>query len=138
MADNHSKAQRSYNMSRIKSRGNNSTELRLISLMRDAGVTGWRRNSALCGRPDFVFPRYRTAVFVDGCYWHGCRKCGLSAKSNTEYWLLKIAGNVKRDRANTRALRKNEWKVIRLWEHDLRNRPKVCMGRIIKALKRDP
>lgn len=134
MADNLSKAQRSYNMSRIRSRGNSTTELKLISIMREAGVTGWRRKSALCGRPDFVFPECRTAVFVDGCYWHGCKKCSLSVKSNEEYWLAKIAGNAKRDRANSRHLRANGWKVVRIWEHDLKSRPAFCVQRIINAL----
>ncbi len=137
MADNLSKAQRSYNMSRIRSQGNSSTELKLISLMRQGGVKGWRRKSALCGRPDFVFPKYRIAVFVDGCYWHGCKKCSLGAKSNEDYWLAKIAGNVKRDRANARQLRKNGWTVIRIWEHDLKDRPMGCLGRIMKALTND-
>ena len=86
MADNLTKEQRSYAMSRIRSRGNISTEQALVSVMRKAGLSGWRRNSPLCGRPDFVFPKFRTVVFVDGCYWHGCLKCGLGAKSNGLYW----------------------------------------------------
>jgi DNA mismatch endonuclease (patch repair protein) len=135
MADNLTPEQRSYSMSRIRSRGNSSTELRLIELMRGAGITGWRRKSKLCGRPDFVFPRYRVAVFVDGCYWHGCRKCGLNSKSNTEYWKSKIAGNMKRDRANSKTLRGDGWTVVRVWEHDLKAKPMKCLAKIMSALK---
>ena len=135
MSDNLTPAQRSYSMSRIRSRGNSSTELRLIELMRDASVTGWRRKSKLCGKPDFVFPRFRAAVFVDGCYWHGCRKCALTSKSNTEYWKPKIAGSVKRDRANNRTLRADGWSVVRIWEHDLRAHPMTCLAKIMQALK---
>ena len=134
MVDNLSKEQRSYAMSRIRSRGNSSTEIRLISLLRGAGLSGWRRKSGLCGRPDFVFPRFRTAVFVDGCYWHGCKKCGLSSKSNLEYWKPKIAGNVKRDMRNTRTLRDCGWTVVRIWEHDLKGSPMKCLNKVMKAI----
>lgn len=135
MADNLTREQRSYSMSRIRSRGNSSTELKLIRLMRGAGISGWRRKSRLFGRPDFVFPRYHIAVFVDGCYWHGCRKCSLGAKTNTEYWKPKIAGNVKRDRTNTRKLRDDGWCVVRIWEHELKARPMKCLAKIMSALR---
>ncbi|MBL8212441.1 MAG: very short patch repair endonuclease [Bryobacterales bacterium] len=134
MADNLTPEQRSYSMSRIRSRGNSSTELRLIELMRGAGVSGWRRKSKLPGRPDFVFPRHHLAVFVDGCYWHGCPKCSPGAKSNIDYWQEKIAGNVKRDRANTRKLKQGGWRVIRIWEHDLKASPMKCLSKIMTAL----
>jgi DNA mismatch endonuclease (patch repair protein) len=134
MADNLSKEQRSYAMSRIRSRGNSSTEQALIAVMRKAGVFGWRRKSPLYGKPDFVFSRFQTVVFVDGCYWHGCRKCALISKSNREYWGPKIAGNIKRDRANTRRLRESGWKVVRIWEHDLKSDPVKCLRKIMLAI----
>lgn len=135
MADNLSPEQRSHSMSRIRSRGNSSTELKLIEAMRGAGISGWRRKSKLCGKPDFVFPRYHIAVFVDGCYWHGCRKCALGSKSNVEYWKPKIAGNIKRDRANTRKLKEDGWSVVRIWEHDLKATPMKCLKKIMAALR---
>ena len=119
MTDNLSKEQRSYAMSRIRSRGNLSTELALIAAMRKAAISGWRRNSSLCGSPDFVFPSARVAVFVDGCYWHGCLKCRLIPKSNAEYWSAKIERNRRRDKENVRQLRRANWAVVRIWEHDL-------------------
>ncbi len=134
MADNLTKEQRSYAMSRIRSRGNSSTEQALISVMRRAGIRGWRRKSNLRGKPDFVFRRFHTVVFVDGCYWHGCRKCALGSKSNNEYWLPKIAGNAQRDRRNTRELRDAGWKVIRIWEHDLKTNPMGCVRKIMSAI----
>ncbi|MBV9504751.1 MAG: very short patch repair endonuclease [Acidobacteriia bacterium] len=134
MADNLTSEQRSYNMSRIRSRGNSSTEQALIAVMRTAGIRGWRRKSKLCGKPDFVFPRFNTVVFVDGCYWHGCRKCGLGAKTNNEYWGPKISGNAKRDRRNTRELRAAGWKVIRIWEHELKAAPMKCIRKIMIAI----
>ena len=136
MADNLTKEQRSYAMSRIRSQGNSSTEQTLMMAMRRAGLSGWRRNSSLCGRPDFVFPKFRTAVFVDGCYWHGCVKCGLRSKSNTGYWAPKIEGNRTRDKSNTRSLRRDGWQVVRIWEHDLRANPLKCLKKVLAAIER--
>ncbi len=137
MTDNLTTEQRSYAMSRIRSRGNSSTEKALIKAMRKAGISGWRRKSALCGRPDFVFPRFRAVVFVDGCYWHGCRKCALGSKSNCEYWGPKITGNVERDRRNTKHLRALGWKVVRIWEHDLKADAIKCIKKIMVAIGPD-
>ena len=81
-----------------------------------------------------MFPRFNTVVFVDGCYWHGCRKCGLGSKTNNEYWGPKILGNANRDRRNTRELRAAGWKVIRIWEHDLKAAPMKCIRKIMTAI----
>jgi DNA mismatch endonuclease (patch repair protein) len=134
VTDNLTTEQRSYAMSRIRSRGNSSTEKALITAMRLAGISGWRRKSALHGRPDFVFYRFHTAVFVDGCYWHGCKKCRLGSKSNNEYWVPKIEGNAKRDRRNSKELRAAGWKVVRIWEHDLKADPMKCIKKIMVAI----
>jgi DNA mismatch endonuclease (patch repair protein) len=136
VADNLTTKQRSYAMSRIRSSGNSSTEQAFIGLMRRAGLSGWRRKSKLVGRPDFVFSKFHIVVFVDGCYWHGCPRCGLSSKSNLAYWQPKIAGNAKRDRRNTRLLRKAGWIVIRVWEHDLKANPMRCLKRLLEARTR--
>jgi DNA mismatch endonuclease Vsr len=76
MADVFSRSKRSQIMSRVKSTGNRTTELRLIEVFRKYGFRGWRRKSRIFGRPDFVFPEHRIAVFVDGCFWHNCPKHG--------------------------------------------------------------
>ena len=107
-------------MSRIRGHGNKTTELRLIAIFRNAKIRGWRRNKDLVGRPDFVFPDARLAVFVDGCYWHGCPKHFRLPASNTSYWKEKIALNKSRDRRVTRILKSEGWKVVRIWEHSLR------------------
>jgi DNA mismatch endonuclease, patch repair protein len=134
MPDNLTKEQRSYAMSRIRSRGNNSTEKALIAIMRRAGITGWRRNMNLWGKPDFVFPNSYTVVFVDGCFWHGCIRCGLASKSNRNYWEPKISANFNRDKMNTRILRDAGWKVVRIWEHDLKSSQAKCLRRIVAAI----
>src|SRR5437867_2323459 len=135
MADNLTPAQRSLNMSRIRSRGNASTEERLILLLREEHLTGWRRGSKLPGRPDIVFPESRLAIFVDGCFWHGCPKCSMRAKSHVPYWSLKIAGNKQRDVFVNAELRRRSWCVLRIWEHSLRNQTLV-LHRLQIALRK--
>lgn len=90
MADVFSPAKRSQIMSRIKGKGNAATEARLIGIFRRHGIVGWRRNFPLFGKPDFVFPKQRTAVFVDGCFWHSCPKHGTMPASNVEFWTAKL------------------------------------------------
>jgi DNA mismatch endonuclease (patch repair protein) len=120
MADVFSKKKRSQVMAAIKSKGNKDTELKLISIFRANGITGWRRNQKLPGKPDFVFRRERLVVFVDGCFWHGCRWHCRMPQNNRQYWRLKIARNVERDNATTRHLQKAGWRVLRIWGHSLK------------------
>ena len=72
MADVHTPEKRSFNMSRVRCRGNKTTELVFVAILKSERITGWRRRYRIFGRPDFVFPKERIAVFVDGCFWHGC------------------------------------------------------------------
>ena len=119
MADIWTKAKRSEVMARIRGRGNRSTEGRMAKLFRVHGFTGWRRQRQLPGRPDFVFPARRLAVFVDGCFWHGCPRHGTMPKGNRSFWRAKIARNRERDREVGAELRRLGWKVLRVWEHEL-------------------
>ena len=119
MADVFSKSKRSEVMSRIRSRGNQATELALAKLFRRHKITGWRRNQKVFGKPDFIFPKHKLAVFVDGCFWHGCPKHGTQPKGNAAFWRKKISRNQIRDRLVTRTLRKAGWRVLRIWEHEL-------------------
>jgi DNA mismatch endonuclease, patch repair protein len=119
MADVFSKAKRSLVMAAIRSKGNKNTELRLISILRANKITGWRRNQRLPGKPDFVFRRERLAVFVDGCFWHGCPLHGRKPGSNRKYWIGKLRRNEARDTEVKNNLRLAGWNVLRIWEHDL-------------------
>jgi DNA mismatch endonuclease (patch repair protein) len=134
-------------MSLIRGSGNKDTELRLIQVFRANGITGWRRGCSLAlaprsskvqglrskdrstGRvkPDFVFPKLSTAVFVDGCFWHGCPRHATQPKTNAAFWRKKIATNKARDRKVNRHLRAKGWTVVRVWEHELakQNAPKL-------------
>lgn len=106
-------------MSRIRSNGNYSTEVRFIRLMRRYCIAGWRRRSKLPGRPDFIFTKYKVAVFIDGDFWHGHPKKFRIPKSNRAYWQEKITGNRKRDRRINKELKTLGWRVIRFWESSL-------------------
>jgi len=121
VADVFTKKKRSQVMAAIRSRGNKDTELKLASILRAAGITGWRRHQPVPGHPDFIFQRERLAVFVDGCFWHGCRWHCRMPKSRTDFWNPKIAANKKRDKTVNLLLRKRGWRVLRIWEHALQD-----------------
>jgi DNA mismatch endonuclease (patch repair protein) len=137
MADVFSPTKRSEVMSRIRGKGNETTELELAAAFKRAGIKGWRRHvvikvtlgprvarregkARLVVRPDFVFRRERVAVFVDGCFWHRCPLHSKIPESNREFWEQKLSRNVERDRLVDRELRKAGWRVWRLWEHAIR------------------
>ena len=120
-------------MAAIRSRGNKDTELKLASILRAASISGWRKHQPIPGRPDFIFRRARLAIFVDGCFWHGCRWHCRMPRDNRRYWRLKIARNKKRDRAVCKLLRLRGWRVIRIWGHSLCT-PQAVASRISSEL----
>lgn len=121
-------------MSLIKGRGNEATEQKLVRLFRRARITGWRRHLPLPGKPDFAFTKQKVAVFVDGCFWHGCPKCYVRPKTNQKFWDKKREDNMARDRRVTRQLRHCGWRVIRIWQHSLKKSPDTCLARIRDAV----
>jgi DNA mismatch endonuclease (patch repair protein) len=123
-------------MSRIRSSGNLTTELRLARLLRRHGLTGWRRNSSLPGKPDFIWRAIKVAVFVDGCFWHGhdCDR-NLRPKRNADLWQKKIHSNQSRARKVSRILKRDGWTIIRIWECHLEKHPDRCLRRIACALR---
>jgi DNA mismatch endonuclease (patch repair protein) len=153
MSDVFDSRKRSQVMAAIRGRGNQSTEMAMVALLRAARLTGWRRhvelrpNPATLGtgareatksqrirvRPDFIFWSAKVAVFVDGCFWHGCPLHGTAPKQNGAFWSAKICGNVARDLLHTRTLESAGWKVERVWEHELKD-PEAVASRIRNAL----
>ena len=122
-------------MAAIRGRGNKSTELKIVRLFREKKITGWRRHvKKIPGKPDFIFPKQKIAVFVDGCFWHGCPKCYKKPKTNKKFWKEKIEGNIKRDKKNRAKLRREGWKVLRIWEHDINKNFKISIEKIISFL----
>jgi len=111
---------RSRLMSRVKSSGNDSTEVRIARILRREGISGWRRNvKGLPGTPDFFFSRTRLALFVHGCFWHGCPSCYREPKSNTTFWQTKVAENRVRDRRVLYQLRARGIRTMTVWEHEV-------------------
>jgi len=109
-------------MSRVRSKGNKSTELKLIKLFKENHIIGWRRNYKIYGNPDFVFFKYKIAVFVDGCFWHGHDCRNTKPKDNADYWKNKIEKNKNRDLIVNNYLRKKCWTVYRIWECEIKNK----------------
>jgi DNA mismatch endonuclease Vsr len=129
-------ARASKNFSGIRGRNNRTTEVRFRLALVRAGISGWKmHNRALPGNPDFVFLKERIAVFVDGCFWHGCSRCGHIPKTNSPFWRAKIQRNIERDRANIRKLGDSDFRVVRIWEHELRRDLAGCVVRIADLIK---
>lgn len=126
---------RSRTMSKIRSKGNKTTEIMFRLALVRAGIKGWVLHpKKIIGNPDFFFQKKRITVFVDGCYWHGCPKCGHIPKTRTEYWSEKIKINRARDKKVNRLLKKENIKVIRFWEHEINADLKGCIIRLKSLL----
>ena len=97
MSDVFDKGDRSETMRKVKARGNKSTELRLIQIFQNNGITGWRRNYSVKGHPDFVFLNKKVAIFVDGCFWHGHDCRNTRPEDNKDYWQKKRERNIRHD-----------------------------------------
>lgn len=130
------KAKRSEVMSRIRSVGNKSTELRLIEIFRHYGIRGWRRRQRVVGNPDFVFRKQMVCIFVDGCFWHGCPRCYKHPTSNVDYWEGKLRRNRSRAILVNRKLREAGWCVLRIWEHQLDSKREAqLVARLLKHIE---
>lgn len=134
MVDHLSPAGRSRNMAAIRS-VDTKPELTLRAALRQAGATGYRvHRKDLPGRPDVAFIRWRVAVFVDGVFWHGHPNHWNPQTASSDYWRTKIARNIERDRAADVALTDAGWRVIRLWETDVKNALDGCVAQVKAAL----
>jgi DNA mismatch endonuclease, patch repair protein len=129
-----SPAKRSALMSRIRGKGT-KPELVVAGLLAAAGLKWEEHAKDLRGRPDFVLREFKVAIFVDGDFWHGWRFPAWRLKLS-EHWERKIEGNIRRDARNFRGLRRAGWKVIRLWEHQIKKSPTDCLARILSVQRR--
>jgi len=135
MSDVFDKTKRSKIMSAVRSKKNISTEIKLINLFKKYGITGWRRDYKVKGKPDFTFLKQRVAIFMDGCFWHGHHCRNTVPKDNAEYWRRKIERNIARDVAITAAFETRGWTVLRIWECELkRDKVEATMKRINDAI----
>jgi len=122
MVDNLKPEDRRKTMRAVKGKGT-TPERRLFAMLAGMGLKGWRKNAGdIIGKPDVVFNNEQVAIFVDGCFWHGCPHCQrkLMPETNREYWERKINRNIERAKSNNQKLLENRWIVIRIWEHELK------------------
>jgi DNA mismatch endonuclease (patch repair protein) len=133
MSDVLTAEQRRYNMSRIKGQ-DTIPELKLGKKLFEMGVRGYRLNCKLPGKPDLVFARKRLAVFIDGCFWHKCPVHFVQPETRTEFWINKIDSNVARDAKVNARLEETGWRVLRFWEHEIREDPQKAATKIAKCL----
>jgi DNA mismatch endonuclease (patch repair protein) len=132
--DRLSKSERSAHMSKIGSKGNRSTEFQVESTLRAQSISGWCKHpNGIVGTPDFFFASAKLAVFVNGCFWHGCRKCSRNVpKKRRAFWIAKLEQNVRRDRRVLRQLRRLGYRTVTVWEHSLGT--ERWLGRIRRVL----
>jgi DNA mismatch endonuclease, patch repair protein len=115
-------AVRSKTMAAIRGKHNKTTERALRMALVRSKMSGWILHALdLPGKPDLLFRREKLAIFVHGCFWHGCLKCGHLPKTRRLFWQAKITRNKQRDRMNTRKLKKIGFRVLHIWEHSLKN-----------------
>ena len=136
MADIYDEGKRSDIMRKIKSKRNKSTELRLMELFKQNGITGWRRNYPVKGHPDFVFLDKKVAIFVDGCFWHGHDCRNTKPASNQEFWNKKLQRSMEHDKEVTALFENRGWTVLRIWECELKKHNSSNVAkRIIELVK---
>ena len=121
MADVHTPERRSYNMSRIRSKNTKPEEM-MRKFLFSKGFRYRKNDTRLPGKPDIVLPKYKTVIFVNGCFWHGHEGCRYFVwpKNNAEFWEEKITGNIQRDKHNHQLLANQGWRIIEIWECQLK------------------
>lgn len=133
MVDIFTTAKRSQIMSKIKSK-NTSPERMMAKTLRENGFRNFTKGDKIFGKPDFIFGRDRVALFVDGGFWHGHSYNKIKDKL-PPFWRKKIAGNIKRDKLVNARLKKEGWKVIRIWDYAIRKNPQKCMRMISVGIR---
>ncbi|MBU4245886.1 MAG: very short patch repair endonuclease [Nanoarchaeota archaeon] len=132
MTDTLTKEQRSRTMSRIRSKWT-SQEKKMHNYLKAKKIKH-KMHPKIRGSPDSLIYETNTAVFLHGCFWHKCPKCYNEPKSHKDYWLPKIERTVKRDRENEKILKEQGFKVVKIWEHEIKKDAKSCISRLVKKL----
>lgn len=133
--DVHDKETRSYNMSCIKGKGTKPEEI-VRKYLFSEGFRYRKNDKRLPGTPDIVLPKYRTVIFVNGCFWHGHEGCKYFVwpKNNAEFWKKKIEENILRDQRKKQSLELQNWKVITIWECELKANKDTALIQLEKEI----
>lgn len=137
MADVHTPEQRSYNMSQIRGKNTKPEEL-VRKYLFSQGFRYRKNDPRLPGKPDIVLPKYKTVIFVNGCFWHGHEDCRYFVwpKNNAEFWKEKITGNIQRDKNNYQLLAARGWRVIVVWECELKKKTiRETLERLVQVIR---
>ena len=134
MTDVFTKEKRSEIMSKIRSK-NTKAEILVFRELRRRGIYFQKHYNRALGKPDIALPRKKIAIFIDGDFWHGYRFSKMKDRLPKKYWQQKIENNIKRDRKNRTKLRREGWKVLRIWEHEIIKKPEIAFDKIILFLK---
>ncbi len=121
-------------MSKVKSK-DSKLEVNFRKALWQAGFRYIKNSPKYFGRPDMVLPRYKTVIFVDSCFWHGCKLHCRLPSTRKKYWMGKINRNIERDKEVNRYYNKIGWKILRIWEHELLEKPAKTMDKIVAFLK---
>lgn len=138
MADNLTPNDRKKTMRAVKGK-RTSLEKKLFSMLAGLGLKGWKQNvNTITGKPDVIFIQQKVAIFIDGCFWHGCPICNRKLpQTNHEYWKRKISRNIELAKCYNEQLHKEGWSVIRIWEHEIKDPKKRALikVKILETLK---
>jgi len=132
MVDNLSKEKRSKVMTSIRGK-NTKPELMIRKMLWSRGVRYRIHDRTVFGSPDVSIKKKKLAIFIDGCFWHGCSTCFKEPKTNVGFWRSKIENNKNRRMIVKKELRKQKWKVVEIWEHDIKNKPDFALGQIMRV-----
>ena len=130
-------AKRSMTMSKIRGKGNKTTEVRFRFALVRAGIKGWKLHpKGLHGSPDIYFPESNLAIFLDGCFWHGCPICGHVPKTRSEFWKAKFNKTKTRDKNTNHRLANMGITVLRFWEHEISSQLNMCIDKVSTHIKK--
>ena len=132
--DKYSPSVRKRMMQAVKSKGTR-LENSVAYKLRQNGIFYRRNNKTLNGKPDFSIKKYKIVLFIDSCFWHGCKKHCRMPKSNVNFWIKKINRNKERDKAITKYYKSLNWKILRVWEHDFVEKKDETFNMIILAFQ---
>lgn len=132
--DKLTKEHRSWNMSRVKSK-NTVPEVLMFKMLEDEGIR-FEKHYPIFGKPDIAFPEIKLAVFIDGEFWHG-KRFNDWRQTLSDFWFKKISENIEKDKNNRKLLRKEGWKILRIWGRDITRSPKRSFTKIIKFIEQN-